>query len=87
MDCTTEKEADRLLAGARAGDSVAMDQLWSLMRMEFRKVARALLRRERDRARFGTTGSGLVAELWLKLATATDRSTRRKVCLRAGAQR
>jgi RNA polymerase sigma factor (TIGR02999 family) len=59
--------ADDLLKRARAGDTDAMNELWQLMWPEFRSVARALLQNETHRTRYGTTGSGLVAELWMHL--------------------
>lgn len=63
----TMSAVNQLLALARAGDAAAMDKIWLQMGPEFRKVARALLSKERHRTKFGTTGSGLVAELWMAL--------------------
>ncbi|MBL8217309.1 MAG: hypothetical protein JNK87_41700 [Bryobacterales bacterium] len=60
-------EVDHLLAQARNGDAQAMDRVWSLMQPHLKQIARALMRRERHRTNFGTTGSGLISELWLRL--------------------
>lgn len=66
------ENVDRLLESARQGDPEAMKLVWEQMWPEFRIVARALLRDEQHRTRFGTTGSGLVSELWMRIVPNID---------------
>lgn len=77
-------EVDDLLNKARHGDNAALERIWVLMQPELKAVARALLRNEQHRTAYGTTGSGLVSELWIRLVPAIDTITTSRGLLACG---
>jgi RNA polymerase sigma factor (TIGR02999 family) len=62
-----QADVTQLLSGWRAGDRAAFDALFGMTYEELRRLARSHLRRER--AAHTLNATGLVHEVWLKLAS------------------
>jgi RNA polymerase sigma factor (TIGR02999 family) len=56
-----------LLVKVRDGDAAARDELFTLVHLRLKRLARILMSRERSTHGYGKTGGGLVSELWIRL--------------------
>jgi RNA polymerase sigma factor (TIGR02999 family) len=70
-ECAPPPEPDRardLIHGARAGDTIAMNELVSLIYPELRRRARRLMSQQRRGHTFGETGGELIDRLFERMA-------------------